>query len=87
MVRPVYEETTGTKGIYGHDGDKFQAVHTDEAGNIIFGSELAYLLMEKMDNLLSELRVISHLMNEGLNLKEDLEDVRSDAESEYLHEE
>ena len=86
MGRPEYDETTGAKLIYGHDGENDQAVHTDSAGNLIFSSEFAGEILDVANNILMELRIISHLLNEGMNVKEELEDVRYDEEDELDHE-
>jgi hypothetical protein len=44
--------------------------------------ELADSINEALQGIFTELRLIAHLLNEGLNTKEDLDTLRNDYESE-----
>jgi len=50
MARPVYEETTGAKEVYGHDATNYQALLTD-ANGVLFVNCLSPLAPSNYDTI------------------------------------
>ena len=79
----------GTEWVVYEPETKSVDVTQAEDGSInVASTSINEILLEGLDtleNILLELRVISNILNEGLNTKVILEDIREDVEDEEAH--